>query len=364
MTERMIWGTSTVRQYVRCWSVRAERSEGQSGGRKADGAASRLFSVGPLSLLLFVLLAVAPPAVFATERGPVIRVTDHLAIGMTTQRMFASHTSYEFGNPFAPTQNPLSRLEFPLDSWWAGVELRATFPRVSFGGEALTNLSQETGRWMQDSDWDDEENPRRKTIFSKSRCRLESSYLVRADIDLRVSDWLGLPEWLDLRPVAGFRRQEFNLTTHDGTQWDVADPEPISLPGDGIAFDQAYSHYFLGMRAGLDLGRYVKLRSLTALLQLDWAYVEGRNRDRHLLRDGQRFTYEETYGQAWHGSIGLQAGLTERLSLAAEADVLTLSTTGSHRLVNSTFDIDFIFSDGVKVWSDQNRLSLQLRYSF
>ncbi len=334
--------------------------------RKSGDAAFRAFPSGPacMLMLLFFLVAVAPPAISAMEQGPVIRISDHLTVGMTAQRLFASHTSYEFGNPLAPTQNPLSRLEFPLDSWWAGVELRATFPRVSFGGEALTNLSRDTERLMQDSDWEDEENPRHKTTFSKSRCRLEPSYVIRADMDLRVSDWLGLPAWLDLRPVVGVRRQRFSLVTHDGVQWDVEAPEPISLPGDGITFEQVYSHYFLGLRAGLDLGKYVELKSLAALLQIDWAYVEGRNRDHHLLRDGERFTYEDTYGQAWHGSIGLRAGLTERLSLAAEADFLTISTTGSHRLVNPLFGIDFIFSDGVKAWSDQSRISLQLRYSF
>lgn len=322
---------------------------------------------GCVSLLLFllVLLAAVPPAVPAAEQEPVIRVTDHLAIGMTVQRMVASHTSYQFGNPFSPNQPLLSRLEFPLDSWWAGAELRATFPRVSFGAEALTNLSRETEGRMQDSDWDDEADPHAKTIFSESRCRMEPSYLVRADVDLRISDWLGLPGWLDLRPVAGFRRQEFNLTAHDGTQWDLTGVElPLALPGDSIAFEQMYSHYFLGIRAGLDLGKYVELKSLAALFQFDWAYVEGRNQDLHLLRQGTRYTYEETQGHAWHGSIGLRAGLAERLSLAAEADFLTISTEGTHRLVNPVFGIDFAFSNGVRVWSGQNRYSLLLKYLF
>ena len=321
--------------------------------------------VGPVGILLFFLLAAVPPAVCAAEQEPVLRLTDHLSIGMTTQRLVSSHTSYEFGNPFSPSQAPLSRLEFPLDSWWAGAELRAVFPRVSFGVEVLTNLSRETEGHMQDSDWDDENDPYRKTLFSESRCRLEPSYLFRADMDLRTSDWLGLPVWLDLRPIAGFRRQEFNLTTHDGTQWDLTGGKPpLSLPGDGIGFEQMYSHYFLGLRAGLDLGKPLPLKSLTALLQLDWAYVEGRNQDRHLLREGERYTYEETHGHAWHGSIGLRADLTEHLTLAAEADFLTISTEGTHRLVNSPFGIDFTSSNGVRVWSGQNRLSLLLQYRF
>ena len=320
--------------------------------------------IGGVSLLFF-LLVITPPAVSASEKDPIVRFTDHLSIGMKIERMTGSHTSYEFGNPFPPNQAPLSRLEFPLDSWWAGAELRAIFPRFSIGVEALTNLSRETEGRMQDSDWDDENHPDHKTIYSESRCRMEPSYVVRADIDLKVSDWLGLPGWLDLRPVAGVRRQRFSLVAHDGTQWDLTNQEPpLLLPGDGISFEQVYSQYFLGLRAGLDLGRYVNLNSLTALLQCDWAYVEGRNRDHHILRAGERYTYEDTHGHAWHGSIGLRAGLSEHLSLAAEADILSISTVGSHRLVNAPLGIDFMFSDGVKVWSDQKRLSLLLQYRF
>ena len=82
------------------------------------------------------------------------------------------------------------------------------------------------------------------------------------------------------------------------------------------------------------------------------------------MREGQRYTYEDTNGYAWHGSIGLRAGLAERLSLAAEADFLTVSTTGSHRLVNPAHDLDVSWSNGVKVWSHQNRVSLLLQYRF
>ncbi len=318
---------------------------------------------GGAALLLFLLAAV--PAVAATREEPALRLTDRLSLGVTLQRLAASHTSYEFGNPYPPKQVPLSRLEFPLDSWWAGAELRADFPRFSVGFEALTNLSREVEGRMYDSDWDDEGDPDRKTVFSESRLRLERSYMLKADIDLKTSDWLGLPGWVDLRPVAGVRRQRFSFTTHDGTQWDLTGQEPPTpLPGDGIAFEQVYMHYFLGLKAGFDLPRPAGLEGLTALVQLDWAYVEGRNRDHHVLRAGERYTYEDTNGHAWHGSIGLRLGLTGRLSLSAMADFLAIETRGDHRLVNSAPGIDFAFPDGVKAWSGQNRYSLLLRYCF
>ena len=154
----------------------------------------------------------------------------------------------------------------------------------------------------------------------------------------------------------------------DGTQWDLTGVlPPFPIVGNSIGFQQNYSQYFLGVRAGLDLGRYaqtVKLKKLLVRLQFDWAYVEAHNQDHHLMREGVRYTFEDTYGDAWHGSIGLEAGLSKRLSLALEGDFLALSTTGSHRFVNQTYAVDLKWSNGVRVWSDQNSLSLMLRYIF
>jgi len=320
-------------------------------------------TMAPLCIILLFLLFVAPPAFSTQEKEETIQIAEHLSIAIKTERMIDSHTSYEFGYPFSPYQAPLSRLEFPLDSWWGGAELRAIFPRFSFGLEVLTNMSQEADGGMRDSDWDDEDNPDLKTIYSESKCRLEQSYVLNADVDMKISDWLGLPKWLDLRPVAGFRWQNFNFVTHDGIQFELGEP-PLLLHGDGISFEQTYAQYFVGMRAALDMGRRLKLKSLAMLAQFDWAYVEGHNKDHHLLREGIRYTFEDTTGHAWHGSIGLKAGLLKQFSIGLEADFLSISTEGSHRLVNPPFDIDLTWSNGVEVWSYQNRIALMLQYVF
>jgi hypothetical protein len=97
-------------------------------------------------------------------------------------------------------------------------------------------------------------------------------------------------------------------------------------------------------------------------MQFDWAYVEGSNEDNHLLRLGDRFTYENTFGYAWHASVGMKKGLLKNLFLGLEAEYLQISTTGSHRLVNEPMGIDFGFSHGVKVWSEQTSISLTLEY--
>lgn len=301
----------------------------------------------------------------APQVGRAILSTENLVIGLETRRFVDSNTSYKFGNPFPPFQARLSQLEFPLDSWWVGAGLRASFPRFSIGVEALTNASGEADGRMKDSDWDDEARPDLKTIYSESKCHLLPSYTLTTDIDLKISDWLRLPSWLDLRPVTGFRWQNFNFLAHDGLQvYPLGDHPPVPLPGDSIRFEQTYRDYFGGVRAALDLGDHLILKSLTVFLQLDCGYVEGDNVDHHLLRNGRRYTYEDTYGDAWHGSVGLRGGLYRQLTLALEADFLQISTTGYHRLVNSTYGIDMQFTNGVKVWSSQNSVSLTLAYAF
>ncbi len=313
--------------------------------------------------LAVTLLLIVYPAFAQTDKKPLFLLTDYLLVGAKFKRLFNSHTSYEFGNPFPPYQAPLSRLEFPLDSWWGGMELRAAYPRFSIGVEALTNISSEADGKMQDSDWDDEENTDTKTIYSQSHCRIEPSYMIRTDADLKISDWLGLPSWLDLRPLMGFRWQNFNLVTHDGIQYELGG-EPYLLPGDGIRFEQTYWQYFAGLRANVDLTKQVKLPRLNLLAQIDWAYVQGHNEDLHLLRPGQRYTFEDTTGQAWHASFGARVGLWKNLNLDLEAEYLNLNSTGTHRLFNKPMELDLSFSHGVEVWSQQITLSLMLDYMF
>jgi hypothetical protein len=291
------------------------------------------------------------------------------SVDLQVKYYFNSHTSYEFGNPNAPYQSPLSRLEFPVNSLWVGAEARRSFfSRFSLGIEALTNIPGDSSGAFQDSDWDDEDRPNVLTIYSESKCRMEPSYDIRGDFDLKIYDWIGLPYWLDVRPLVGIRWQQFNLLTHDGVQYDLASggaTPPESLTGDGIRFEQTYWHYFLGIRSVYDIGKHIKeISRWKLLMQLDWAYVEGKNKDHHLLRAGNRLTYENTTGDAWHALLGLKADLTDNISATVIADYLKLETTGSHRLVNDAYDIDYSFNHGVKVWSEQMSITVKLEYRF
>lgn len=216
---------------------------------------------------------------------------------------------------------------------------------------------------MRDSDWDDDENPGLRTIYSESDNRINPSHSIRAEVDLKVSDWLGFPRRVDLRPVIGWRWQRLRFVTHDGVQSTIGET-PLALPGDGIRFCQTYHQYFVGLKSDIDLTGYVPLPRFNLLMQADWAYVEGKNEDLHLLRAGQRYTFERTHGEAWHGFFCLKAGLTDKLALGLEIDWLQISTTGSHRLLNVPFEVDFTLDHGVTVWSRQTSLALVLEYAF
>lgn len=314
-----------------------------------------------IALVFFCALIISPASAAGTEDRET--ASRPWSVSLQTRYFFKSHTSYEFGNPFPPYQTPLSRLEFPLDSWWAGASMRREFPRFSAGVEFFRNLSDEARGVMMDSDWDDDTQPALKTIYSESSCRMEPSYMVRADADLKISDWIGLPGWLDLRPLAGLAWQRFMLVTHDGFQSEIG-RETILLQGDGIRFEQTYWQFFTGLKSTFDLGKPFHLSRLTFTTQADWAYVAGSNEDHHLLRPGRRMTYEKTTGDAWHALVNLKIGLTKNVNANIGAEYLRIKTTGSHNLTNNLFGIDYTFDHGVKVWSEQISLSLGLEYRF
>lgn len=282
------------------------------------------------------------------------------------KRMFDSHTSYEFKNPFPPGQSPLSRLEFGLDSWWAGLEVRRWTPFWSVRLEAMRNLISGVDGILADSDWTDDRNTRMRDIYSESNLRLKPSYDVRASIDVSVAGWLGLPKGLDLRPVGGVRWQRFNLMAFDGTQWELQPDGSVHttpLPGDDIHFKQTYWHYFLGFR-----GEWRPLPKehpgLKLTGQVDWAYVKGFNQDHHLLRAGTRITEENTTGHSWHAALALEAPLGHDFFWGLQGEYMTIETTGSHRMVNDAYDIDYTWDNLAKVWSQQCSVMATLRYYF
>ena len=110
-----------------------------------------------ITMICLALLCLGmPPATLGAEQSPKAVWSADAKV----KRLFNSHTSYEFGNPVPPYQAPLSRLEFSLDSWWGGVEIRRRTPGWSMGLEVMRNLAQDVKGKMMDSDWDDGSQPR------------------------------------------------------------------------------------------------------------------------------------------------------------------------------------------------------------
>jgi hypothetical protein len=274
-----------------------------------------------------------------------------VALGL--RKFINSFTSYQFPNPFPPNQDPLSRLEFPIDHWFVGMKgsyCRSVFTVI---GEGWTNLNRTSGAEMQDSDWDDETMPFQKTIFSSSKCALNRSWL--GDVGLAIGR---SSSTASVRPIGGYRIQSFNFTTYDGVQMDLAGTV-TELPGNGIDFQQVYHHFYLGglFATSLGGGGYFGCPSTIQLtVQGDVAAINGRNEDKHLLRDGDRVTVERTRGYCWHVALGANLDVRNLLRLKLEGDFKRVVTTGSHNLTNGTYDIDFSF-EGARVWSDQATLS-------
>ena len=311
-------------------------------------------------VFLTFLLLILPVASHAADSGD-------WSVDLVSKHYTGSHTSYEFGNPFPPMQAPLSRLEFPMNAWFGGVAVAGQFDRFSVSGEFLRNISSSSTDVFKDSDWTGENVPPSvKDVYSEASMRIEPSYMARLDVDMRVNDWLGFSEGLDIRPLIGVRWQDLNFVAHDGVQSYPAQPglavEPY--PGDAIRFNQTYWQYYLGARMAYDLGRQVDLPGLKLTSQLDWAYVTGDNTDHHLLRAGRRMTYEDTRGSAWHAIVGLTAPLAKDVNLGVSFEYLRIESTGTHRWTDSLANGDLSWDHGVKVWSEQKSVNLNLQYLF
>ncbi len=324
------------------------------------GAAPPAARTATLLVALALAALLHPPGAWAGD-DPAWQVA------FKTKFMLNSHTSYQFGNPFDPYQVPLSRLEFDMDSTWAGFEARRQLGRLSLGLGYMSTVRDQRSGQLRDYDWDDDTAPHALTIFSASSCRMRPSYQFQVDADLRVSDVLGLPSSVDLRPVVGFRGQQLRFMAHDGVQYTYDTAGNVTsrtdFAGDAIKFKQNWHQYFAGLRLAYDWDSPPLVHSLRLNSQLDVSYVEGKNRDDHLLR-GDRVTRDITYGHAWHAMAGLAFGVTEGLDLGLEVDYLHIETNGTHKFLDKGLGVGLNWLNGVRAWSEQTSVSLSLDYRF
>ncbi len=287
---------------------------------------------------------------YASEAVNAVNSSPRMVPAIGIKKFINSYTSYQFSNPLPPFQDPLSRLEFPIDQWFLGLSGKYETRLWAARAEGWVNLSRESGLKMQDSDWDDDADPTQKTIFSESACRLNKGLLF--DTYLAIS--MPWTVFSSVKPLLGYRYQYFYFTTHDGAQADLAG-NVLDLPGDGIDFKQTFNHVYFGgvFNTSFNLGPTSSIfPTLDLELEVDYALIHAKNEDLHLLRIGDRVTTENTGGHCWHFYVSMGLFRKGVLSAGVEGDFKRLLTDGDHNLSNSLFQLNLSFN-GSKVWSDQ-----------
>jgi hypothetical protein len=291
-------------------------------------------------------------------------------VSLGVRKYINSFTSYQFPDPGTPL-NPISRLEWPWEQTYLAAKTGYAFRSFELTLDAACTASVLSSLKAQDSDWLDAVNPGQKIVFSDGKAKPRGW-----TVDLCTS--VPLPILPYLKGVLGFRRQQFSFTYTDFLQstigvFDANDNfigyAPVVsrdfAPGAGIEFTESYKHWYAGGIASrtFNLGDIAGFGSSTAFVlrfQVDLAYVTANNHDMHLLR-GDRHTFENTRGSAWH--VNLLAGLaaSDRLRLEVEGDFIRISTTGSHQWVEPGTNQSW---NGAKVWSDQAYVAMSGRYWF
>jgi len=296
------------------------------------------------------------------EKKSKLNIPKNWEFNMEVKRYIASNTSYEFGEPEGNLTKPLSRLEFPINTWWLNFDLRRTCPRWSAGARAGFSMNRNSNGVMEDSDWTTSGGRNVLTNYSRSYCDIRKAFLFKGDVDVNISDWLGLPPSMEIRPLFAFQFQRFNPVAHDGTQWNYDKGTVEDLAGNAISFRQDWYTYMIGMRGSysFNLNKNVTVKLKT---EADWGPAIGHNEDHHILR-GDRWTYEDTPGNALYFLAGFDMVVSKTITIGAGVDYMWIKTFGTHRWRDPSVPVDRTWPDGVKVWSDQLGLTMHASYAF
>jgi hypothetical protein len=274
-----------------------------------------------------------------------------------------SFTSYEFGVPpgwYPEDWHPLSRLDFPLDSMWHGLEVGLEKPTWAARVEWMTHMEQGLEGDMEDYDW---QVPNADfTDLGITKQRWNDGQMLDFSVEIRLwENIFGLP--IEFWPAGGFRWQRFNITCYDGLQYKINGewlPEPEFYAGDVITFNQQYYVCYLGgqFRTTLDLPL---IPPIFLKFQGDIGNAQGYNVDHHLIREGDRYTMESTHGDSWHIALTAEMPVRNNLSVGFEADHIQIRTHGKHRWLNEPFGTDETWDYGVRNKSDQTWLTAFIR---
>ena len=125
---------------------------------------------------------------------------------------------------------------------------------------------------------------------------------------------------IEVWPLGGFRWQRFHLMCYDLVQLkedNVWPTDPYAYAGDVIDFKQDYYSPYAGVQLRTLLTFWSMLPTRLTL-QFDAGYVAARNTDHHLIREGNRYTFERTAGRSGHIAFTSELLLGENMSLGLE----------------------------------------------
>jgi hypothetical protein len=253
----------------------------------------------------------------------------------------------------------LSRLAFSLDSNWHGLRLGLDRPAWEVHAEWLTPVQDTVDGALLDYDWQPPNPDSSFTDLGTMRERWINGQMLGIELDVQLLDGLfGQP--IEVWPLGGFRWQHFHLMCYDLVQVkedNVWMADPYTYSGDVIDFKQDYYSPYIGVELRTVLSFWSFLHAQLTLA-FDGGYVAARNTDRHLLREGDRYTFDRTSGTAGHIAFTTEFLIGSHFSLGLELDHLEMRTSGTHRLLNEPLGIDETWDHGVRVWSDQTWLTL------
>jgi hypothetical protein len=265
------------------------------------------------------------------------------------RKFINSFCSYQFpgqpGGTFAG-QNPLSRLESPIDQWFMGVQLNQVYRTITFSVELWGRLNREAGLKFQDSDWQFPGNPGQKTTFSESQSRMERGWLVDVNADWEVVAYGGA----SLRPVAGYRWQNFRFVAHDGFQTSISGSFQGPLVGDGILNSYVFKDFYLGARSYVNCGR------LEVVLQADWGWLRADNFDHHLQR-GELGGPLYGNGNSWQLFASVAISVRDNVNLRVECDFKRLVAKDCTMEDHDENGVLRGIWGGAKIWSDQQSIA-------
>lgn len=265
-------------------------------------------------------------------------------------------STYGTSQPPPAGYAPLSRLDFPINSSWHGLQIGIDEPTWGAHFEWMMAQPDIQGQ-LADYDWRTAGSDENYTDLGYAEQKFSDGQMIDFGMDFQLTQCMfNLP--VEVWPMAGFRWQRLNIEAFDGIQVKYRNHwlnPPDAFPGDVLTFSQQfYTGYFGGQFR-------TKVRSVRLTFQADWGPTWAYNIDHHLLREGDRYTMESTQGNTWHIGLTAELPLTDYVRCGFQFDHMEIRTTGTHHLQNLPLGENLSWDNGVSVSSNQTSIMAYIR---